>query len=55
LVETRAPREIFELNAGDTCVVPAKRAHRVTGKNEGECKFALLQGVGVYDFNPVGD
>lgn len=55
VVETRAPREIFELNAGDTCVVPAKRAHRVMGKNEGPCKFALLQGVGVYDFNPVGD
>ena len=53
-VETRAPREIFELNAGDTCAVPAKRAHRVAGKNEGPCKFALLQGVGAYDFNPVG-
>lgn len=54
VVETRAPREIFELNAGDTCAVPAKRAHRVAGKNEGPCKFALLQGVGAYDFNPVG-
>lgn len=54
VVETRAPREIFELNAGDTCAVPAKRAHRVAGKNEGPCKFALLQGIGSYDFNPVG-
>ena len=54
VVETRAPREIFELNAGDTCAVPAKRAHRVAGKNGGPCKFALLQGVGAYDFNPVG-
>jgi hypothetical protein len=54
VVETRAPREIFELRPGGTCVVPAKRAHRVTGKNGGPCKFGVLQGVGVYDFNPVG-
>lgn len=54
VVETRAPREVFELQPGETCAVPAKRAHRVTGKHDGPCKFALLQGVGTYDFNPVG-
>jgi len=54
VVETRAPREIFELNSGDTCIVPAKRAHRVSGKNAGACKFGVLQGVGAYDFNAVG-
>jgi quercetin dioxygenase-like cupin family protein len=54
VVETRAPREIFELAPGGTCVVPARRAHRVTGKNGGPCKFGVLQGVGVYDFNSVG-
>ena len=54
VVETRAPRELFELQPGGTCVVPAKRAHRVTGKDGGPCKFGVLQGVGVYDFNPVG-
>jgi quercetin dioxygenase-like cupin family protein len=54
VVETRAPREIFELDPGGTCIVPAKRAHRVTGKNGGPCKFGVLQGVGIYDFNPVG-
>jgi quercetin dioxygenase-like cupin family protein len=54
VVETRAPRQVFELNAGETCVVPAKRAHRVTGKNGGPCKFGVLQGIGSYDFNPVG-
>jgi quercetin dioxygenase-like cupin family protein len=53
VVETRAPRKIFELNPGETCVVPARRAHRVTGKNGGACKFGLLQGVGTYDFNPI--
>ena len=54
VIETRAPREVFELNPGETCKVPAKRAHRVTGKNGGPCKFGLLQGIGTYDFNPIG-
>ena len=52
-VETRAPRERFELVAGQRCSVPAKRAHRVGGKDGAGCKFALLQGIGAYDFNPV--
>jgi hypothetical protein len=34
--------------------VPAKRAHRVTGKDGGRCRFAILQGIGTYDFQPVG-
>jgi quercetin dioxygenase-like cupin family protein len=54
VVETRAPRERFELAAGERCAVPAKRAHRVFGKDGGRCKFAILQGLGAYDFNPVG-
>ena len=54
VVETRAPREVFELNPGDTCLVPPRRAHRTRGKGGGPCKFAALQGVGAYDFNPVG-
>jgi hypothetical protein len=29
-------------------------AHRVTGKDGGRCRFAILQGVGTYDFQPVG-
>jgi quercetin dioxygenase-like cupin family protein len=53
VVETRAPRERFELAPGETCVVPAKRAHRVSGRDGGRCKFGILQGVGEYDFNPV--
>jgi quercetin dioxygenase-like cupin family protein len=52
-VETRAPRETFALDAGQTCHVPAKRAHRVSGRGGGPCKFAVLQGVGPYDFNPI--
>jgi quercetin dioxygenase-like cupin family protein len=54
VVETRAPKARHELVPGGTCLVPAKRAHRVGGKDGGPCKFAILQGVGSYDFNPVG-
>jgi quercetin dioxygenase-like cupin family protein len=54
VVETRAPREVWELQPGETCRVPPGRAHRVTGKNSGPCKFAVLQGTGTYDFNAVG-
>ena len=54
VVETRAPKERFELIPGGTCLVPAKRAHRVSGKDGGRCKFAILQGVGIYDYNAVG-
>ena len=54
VVETRAPRERFELRAGERCAVPAKRAHRVSGKEGGRCKFAIVQGVGRYDFNLIG-
>jgi quercetin dioxygenase-like cupin family protein len=54
VIETRAPQQRFELVPGGTCVVPAKRAHRVSGKDGGRCKFAILQGVGRYDFNKVG-
>lgn len=54
VIETRAPREVKELRPGETHIVPAKRAHRVTGKDMGPCKFGVLQGVGRYDFNPVG-
>jgi hypothetical protein len=32
VVETRAPREVFELNPGDTCIVLARRAHHVMAR-----------------------
>ena len=54
VIETRAPRAVIELKPGETHVVPAKRAHRVTGKDMGQCKFGILQGIGRYDFNPIG-
>ena len=54
VVETRAPRAIKELRTGETFTVPPKTAHYVHGKDDGPCRFLLLQGVGVYDNLPVG-
>ena len=54
VVETRAPRARHELAPGATCVVPPKTAHQVTGKGGAGCRFTIVQGVGVYDFIPVG-
>ena len=54
VVETRAPRAVHRLGPGERCTVPAKTAHYVHGENGGPCQFLIVQGVGVYDFNPVG-
>jgi len=54
IVETRAPRNHYRLETGERCAVPPKTAHYVHGENDGACKFLIVQGVGVYDFEPVG-
>ncbi len=54
VVETRAPRNAYRLQPGQRCAVPPKTAHCVTGEDGGPCKFLIVQGVGVYDFVPVG-
>jgi mannose-6-phosphate isomerase-like protein (cupin superfamily) len=53
VVEMRAPATRFELSPGQSCKVPPKRAHLVSGKDGERCKFAVLQGIGAYDYNPV--
>jgi quercetin dioxygenase-like cupin family protein len=54
VVETRAPRVVNELKSGDNCAVFPKTAHRVYGKDNGPCRYLILQGVEAYDFMPVG-
>ena len=54
VVETRAPRATHLLTPGERCAVGPKTAHTVHGENGGPCKFMIVQGVGVYDFMPVG-
>ena len=54
VVETRAPRNHHVLQPGQRCTVPPNTAHYVHGEKDGPCKFLIVQGVGVYDFVPVG-
>jgi len=54
IVETRAPHAVNELHAGESCIVEPKTAHYVHGKEDGPCRFLVLQGVGIYDNVPVG-
>jgi hypothetical protein len=54
VVETRAPRRVYRLLPGERCAVPPKTAHYVHGEADGPCKFLIVQGIGVYDFVPVG-
>jgi quercetin dioxygenase-like cupin family protein len=54
VVETRAPRHTYILEKGERCSVPPMTAHYVHGKDGGPCRFMIVQGVGVYDFMPVG-
>jgi quercetin dioxygenase-like cupin family protein len=54
VVETRAPRQSYRLEPGQRCAVPPKTAHHVQGVEGGPCKFLIVQGVGIYDFVPVG-
>ena len=54
VVETKAPRGHHELAPGNTVIIPAKTAHQVTPKDETGCRFTVVQGVGAYDFVPVG-
>ncbi|MBT5435561.1 MAG: cupin domain-containing protein [Alphaproteobacteria bacterium] len=54
IVETRAPRGEHQLMPGQRCAVGPKIAHHVHGRDGAACKFLLVQGVGTYDYIPVG-
>ena len=53
VVHIQGGRTITELAAGESYAVPRRTAHYVSGKEGGRCKFAIVQGVGTYDFVPV--
>ena len=55
VVDTKAPRGHHELSPGENVIVPAKTAHQVTSKDNKGCRFTIVQGVGTYDFVPVGE
>ncbi len=53
-VDTRAPRATYRMEVGEGCEVPPKTAHVVTNAGEGRCRFVIVQGIGPYDYIPVG-
>jgi len=54
-VETRAPRASHDLAPGEECTVGPKTAHTARNAGEDHCRFLVIQGVGPYDYNALGD
>jgi len=54
VVETRAPRHRHRVTTGESCAVPPMTAHRVSGLDGARVRFLIVQGVGEYDYRPVG-
>ncbi len=54
-VESRSPDTSVTLAAGEMHRMPVRRVHRVVNTGDGVGRFALVQGWGTYDFNPVTD
>ncbi len=42
--------ETVALSPGDKCEITAGTSHRVCNKSHSDCRFLVIQGVGVYDF-----
>ncbi|MCP4330253.1 MAG: cupin domain-containing protein [Alphaproteobacteria bacterium] len=54
VVESRAPREEHRLQPGERLTLEPKTAHRVSNGGDSDCCFVLVQGIGAYDYTPVG-
>lgn len=53
-VATRAPNATHDLGIGDTFEVPPNTPHQVEGQDRGRCRFVIVQGIGRYDYFPLG-
>lgn len=54
-IQHRGELPAAELATGETYAVPPNTPHCVKGKNDGPCKFLIVQGIGTYDFVPLND
>jgi quercetin dioxygenase-like cupin family protein len=50
----RDPKEQVRLGPGDTYTVAPRRPHLVTNDGHTSATFLVLQGIGEYDFIPLG-
>jgi len=53
-IETRAPRNNRVLTVGERFTITPKTAHLISNRTAADTCFLLVQGVGAYDFIPVG-
>ncbi len=54
-VHTKAPAGVTRLTPGARTMVPAKQAHLVHNPSTATIQFLNIQGIGPYDYIPVGD
>ncbi len=52
-VESQSPNASVTLTVGEMHEMDVRRVHRVVNTGDSACLFALVQGLGKYDFNPV--
>lgn len=50
----REPEEVLRLGPGDTYSVQPCRPHLVTNDSKSSTTFLVLQGIGEYDYVPLG-
>jgi len=54
-VHEKMPYTVTRLGPAERLTVPAKRAHLVHNPGAGTIRFLNIQGVGAYDYVPIGD
>lgn len=54
-IQFQSPGQTLSLQPGQRCEVSPGRVHRVVNSTDQEARYLLVQGVGVYDFNVVGE
>ena len=50
----REPKEEVQLGPGETYSIEPRRPHLVTNAGDGSATFLVLQGLGEYDYVPLG-
>ena len=52
-VEIRPASGTKDIHPGETFSIIPKKAHRVIGKDDGGCRFFIVQAIGAPDFIPI--
>ena len=52
-VETKPASGTKDIHPGETFSIIPKKTHRVIGKDDGGCRFIIVQAIGAHDFIPI--